>query len=71
MMCLQLGETFGFKIQGAVKWVLQTQNSLLFKYNEPHKIFVPPLVSKGLLRPCITTKNIPILLILKSKTFQI
>ena len=43
MMCLQLGETFsGFMIQRAVKWVLQTQNSLLLKYNEPPKIFVPP-----------------------------
>ena len=51
MMSLQLGETFsGFKIQRPIQWVLCTQNSLLFKYNELPKIFVP-LVSEGLLRP--------------------
>ena len=33
MMSLQLGETVsGFKIQRPVQWVLDTQNSLLFKY---------------------------------------
>ena len=56
MMSLQLGETFSsFKIQRPVQWVVQTPNPLLFKYNELPKIFAPPLVSKGLLRPSFTT----------------
>ena len=56
-MSLQLGETFsGFKIQRPVKCILQTQNHLLFKYNELPKIFVSPrIVSKGLLWPWINS----------------
>ena len=43
MMSLQLSETFsGFKIQRPIQKVLCTQNSLLLKYNELPKIFVPP-----------------------------
>ena len=57
-LCLcSWGETFsGFKIQRPVKCILQTQNHLLFKYNELPKIFVSPrIVSKGLLWPWINS----------------
>ena len=52
-MSLQLGETFSglIQVQRPVQWLILTQNPLLFKYNELPKIFVPPLVSIGLLRP--------------------